>query len=361
MKILPLWCFVGLLSVGLLSSRPAPAQELQPRLLLDEDFRDNRRNWPLGELGNARYELQDGEYRGEEFTRNNRQRVALIQVPLRPDRDFDIEAEYRTSYVGTLAWGAKDERNMQLFGINPDQHVSICGWRRGEFFWGAPESTTARSINQRGWNTLRLERRGGRVRYFINGTQVAETAFAGLWGQGIGLETNRGSTARLRRLRVWQLEPAPASRPAPAPEPVPVSTAPAAPAASAEVADATEALATPLRAGQRLALRNVFFVQGKPELLGSSKPELARLAKALNGQPALRIRLEGHTDNQGPEDKNQTLSEQRAEAIKAFLVKYGVAAERLATAGYGSTRPVAANDNEPNRRRNRRVEFVVVE
>ncbi|GAB3836299.1 OmpA family protein [Hymenobacter jeollabukensis] len=344
-----------LVLAALLSGRLASAQQLVPRLLLDEDFQDNRRNWPLGELGNARYELKHGEYSGEEYTHNNRQRVALIQVPLRADRDFDIEAEYRTNNVGTLAWGARDEYNMQLFGINPDKHVSICGWQRGTFFWGAPESTTARGISQKGWNTLRLERRGGRVRYFINGEQVAETAFAGLWGQGIGLETNRSSTARLRRLRVWQLEPAPPAAPAP------VAAAPPAAPAPTETADAAEALATPLHAGQRLALRNVFFVQGKPELLGTSKPELARLATALNGQPALRIRLEGHTDNQGPEEKNQTLSEQRAEAIKAFLVKYGVAAARLQTAGYGSTRPVAANDSEPNRRRNRRVEFVVVE
>lgn len=351
-----------LVAAGLLTL-PAQAQQVVARLLLDEDFRDNRRHWPLGELGNARYALKGGEYIGEEYTRNNRQRVALIQVPLRPDQDFDIEAEYRTSYVGTLAWGARDEQNMQLFGINPDKHVSICGWRRGAFFWGAPESTTARGINQKGWNTLRLERRGGRVRYFINGDAVAETAFAGLWGPGIGLETNRGSTARLRRLRVWQLEPAPAPadtttyaslrlKPTPAPP---------TPAATPEAADAAVALAAPLRTGQRLALRNVFFVQGKPELLGTSKPELARLAKALNDQPALRIRVEGHTDNQGDAQKNQTLSEQRAEAIRAFLVKYGVATERLETTGFGAARPVAANDTEPNRRKNRRVEFVVIE
>ncbi|QHJ09033.1 OmpA family protein [Hymenobacter busanensis] len=350
---------LALLALSVLFATLGRAQQLVPRLLLDEEFHDNHRNWPTGLLGNAEYSFRPGEYVGKEIRRENRQRVALIQVPLDADRDFDIEAEYRTSWVGTLAWGAQDEENMQLFGLNPDKHVSICGWRRGKFFWGAPESTTAAVINEKGWNTLRLERRGKRVRYFINGTPVADTKFAGLWGQGIGLETNRGSTARLRHLRVWQLEPempAPAATPAPAAAIAPVATA-----STAEPADAAEALAAPLRGGQRLALRNVFFVQGQPELLGTSKPELARLAKALNNQSALRIRLEGHTDNQGPEDKNQLLSEQRAQAIKTFLVKYGVAAERLETVGYGPTRPVAPNDTEAHRRQNRRVECVVVE
>lgn len=111
----------------------------------------------------------------------------------------------------------------------------------------------------------------------------------------------------------------------------------------------------------RLVLNNVFFEQGKPVLLPASFPELKRLAQTLKDNPTLRIRLEGHTDNQGEADKNQRLSEQRVAEIKKYLIRQQVAADRLETIGYGQTRPVAPNDVEQNRRRNRRVEFAILQ
>ena len=95
-------------------------------------------------------------------------------------------------------------------------------------------------------------------------------------------------------------------------------------------------------------------------LLPGSFPELTRLAKALQEHPALRLRLEGHTDNVGSVTENQLLSEKRVATIKAYLVKRGVMETRLETQGFGGSRPVAPNDTEEDKRKNRRVEFVVV-
>jgi outer membrane protein OmpA-like peptidoglycan-associated protein len=111
---------------------------------------------------------------------------------------------------------------------------------------------------------------------------------------------------------------------------------------------------------EKIALRNVFFVRGQPTLLPGSFPELTRLAQTLKENPTLRIRLEGHTDNVGGVAENQLLSEKRVAAIKAYLMKRGVDDTRLATAGFGGTRPVAPNDTEDNKRKNRRVEFVIL-
>ena len=85
-----------------------------------------------------------------------------------------------------------------------------------------------------------------------------------------------------------------------------------------------------------------------------------RLAVALQDNPATEVRLEGHTDNVGPADKNQTLSEQRVQEVKRYLVSRGVAAERISTIGYGGSRPRYANTREETRRLNRRVEMVIV-
>ena len=121
--------------------------------------------------------------------------------------------------------------------------------------------------------------------------------------------------------------------------------------------------AGPAATEKKIALNNVFFVRGKPTLLAGSFPELNRLAATLQQNPGLRIRLDGHTDNTGDAKDpapNQALSEQRVAAVKAFLVKRGVAADRLQTQGFGGSRPVAPNDSEEHKRLNRRVEFVIL-
>ncbi|GAB3836303.1 hypothetical protein GCM10028821_34560 [Hymenobacter jeollabukensis] len=146
------------------------------------------------------------------------------------------------------------------------------------------------------------------------------------------------------------------------PEVAPLAAAPVAVAAASVGTPAKVAPLTPPRpTAARLVLNNVFFEQGKPVLLPASFPELKRLAQTLRDNPTLRIRLEGHTDNQGDAAKNQLLSELRVAEIKKYLIRQQVAADRLETVGYGPTRPIAANDVEANRRRNRRVEFAILQ
>jgi outer membrane protein OmpA-like peptidoglycan-associated protein len=84
--------------------------------------------------------------------------------------------------------------------------------------------------------------------------------------------------------------------------------------------------------------------------------ELAEIAKE---RPAFRIEIEGHTDAEGTDERNQRLSDRRARAVADFLTREGVEANRLSTVGYGATRPVADNDTEDGRARNRRIEFIV--
>ena len=146
-------------------------------------------------------------------------------------------------------------------------------------------------------------------------------------------------------------------------------------AAAARVASLQLASSAPAAPGQlktvavaavvedKITLHNLFFVQGKPELLPTSFPELNRLAETLAAHPALQIRLDGHTDNTGDAKDpkpNQVLSEQRAVAVKAYLVKQRIDGARLSTRGYGGSRPVAPNNTEEHKAQNRRVEFVII-
>jgi outer membrane protein OmpA-like peptidoglycan-associated protein len=103
----------------------------------------------------------------------------------------------------------------------------------------------------------------------------------------------------------------------------------------------------------------IIFAQSQDKLLGSAYPTLNRLAESMKENPQLEIRLEGHTSNEPPADKNQVLSEQRVAAVKRYLVSRGVAESRITTIGYGGSKPKFPNDREETRKLNRRVELVI--
>ena len=103
--------------------------------------------------------------------------------------------------------------------------------------------------------------------------------------------------------------------------------------------------------------RKVQFVTGSAKLTKSAMSELDKAAAILADHPKVNISIEGHTDNTGSAAGNQKLSEQRAAAVKTYLVKKGVSADRMATSGYGQQQPVADNKTAKGRAANRRVEF----
>jgi OmpA-OmpF porin, OOP family len=107
------------------------------------------------------------------------------------------------------------------------------------------------------------------------------------------------------------------------------------------------------------AAKNVFFATGSSKLLAKSNASLNEVVKLLKSDESLMIDVSGHTDATGKEDKNQTLSEARAKAVKDYLVSKGIAEERLASAGFGSTKPVADNKTAAGKAKNRRTELSV--
>ena len=104
----------------------------------------------------------------------------------------------------------------------------------------------------------------------------------------------------------------------------------------------------------------VLFVTGKAELLPSAQDQLTQVAKALQDQGEIRpIVVEGYTDSVGSESNNMKLSQDRANAVRAFLVGKGLPSDKLTAVGKGKSSPVASNDTADGRANNRRVEIVV--
>lgn len=117
-------------------------------------------------------------------------------------------------------------------------------------------------------------------------------------------------------------------------------------------------LAARLKKDCRATLNGVLFEFNKSTLTPESESALTRAGKALVSNAALNFEVQGHTDNVGKDDYNQTLSEARAAAVMKWLTGHGVPAARLTSRGFGKTVPVAGNDTPEGRARNRRVELV---
>jgi OOP family OmpA-OmpF porin len=109
----------------------------------------------------------------------------------------------------------------------------------------------------------------------------------------------------------------------------------------------------------RISLYGIHFDHDKDVLRPESKPVLDEIARLLRDKPQLRLEIVGHTDNRGTAPYNMNLSQRRAASVvDALTGAYGIAAERLTSSGAGLTLPVAPNDTEEGRAKNRRVELV---
>jgi OmpA-OmpF porin, OOP family len=107
-------------------------------------------------------------------------------------------------------------------------------------------------------------------------------------------------------------------------------------------------------------IQGIEFELNSAAIRDSSKPTLDRAIKVLDEYPDIRIEIVGHTDNQGTDEHNLELSKNRAEAVKQYLVDGGVDESRLTTRGAGRSEPVASNDTDEGRAKNRRTEFKIV-
>lgn len=108
-----------------------------------------------------------------------------------------------------------------------------------------------------------------------------------------------------------------------------------------------------------VTLPGIYFDTGRSQIKPGARENLARIAEQLRGNESVLVVVEGHTDSTGSDQLNQRLSEQRAQAVREFLVSQGLAAERISTVGRGEGSPIASNDNAAGRQQNRRVELVL--
>jgi OmpA-OmpF porin, OOP family len=125
-----------------------------------------------------------------------------------------------------------------------------------------------------------------------------------------------------------------------------------------EVTADASSLSDEISKSGHVAVYSIHFDTGKAVIQPDSESVLGEIAKLLQQNPDLKLRVEGHTGNQGSAAANQVLSEKRVQAVVGWLVAHDVQASRLAAKGLGATKPVSDNSTEDGRAKNRRVELV---
>ena len=126
-----------------------------------------------------------------------------------------------------------------------------------------------------------------------------------------------------------------------------------------EIVANAEVFASGLRATGHVAVYGIYFDTNKSDVKAESKPALAEIAKLLKKDPGLKLYVVGHTDSTGLLDANLKLSQARGESVvRSLVAEHGIAAARLKGLGVGPAAPVASNDTEDGKAKNRRVELV---
>ena len=111
--------------------------------------------------------------------------------------------------------------------------------------------------------------------------------------------------------------------------------------------------------GLVITMADVLFDSGKHNLRPGTREQLAKLSGIVLAHPGLHLDVEGHTDSTGSDEWNQRLSEQRADAVRSYLISQGLASDYVTAQGFGETMPIASNDTAAGRQKNRRVELIV--
>ncbi len=124
--------------------------------------------------------------------------------------------------------------------------------------------------------------------------------------------------------------------------------------------DQTIIYLTPLAIDLKMVLKNIYYDVDKATLRTESIAELDRLLRMMQDNPSLKVEIAGHTDSDGSDEHNESLSKARAQSVVSYLSSHGIEFSRLVSQGYGESQPVAGNDNPANKQMNRRTEFKVL-
>jgi outer membrane protein OmpA-like peptidoglycan-associated protein len=253
--------------------------------------------------------------------------------------DYRIEARLRQTggdiFNGFgIAYGYQDPDNYACFMISSWKQAKLASSENGKWYdWR--DMLQLKSVSSLGeWNTLVFEKKNQEVTFTVNDVVVLTASSPKVSGKGIGFLAHSTLTFEVEYLKLTE---APSGK---------LKTVP--------VVTSSEALPN-----ATMRFQNILFDPGKIAVRSSSYGELNQVLGFLRSNTQVRVEIGGHTDNIGRDATNLALSEERAKSVMSYLINKGISPSRITAKGYGESQPIAPNDTEDGRKKNRRVEFKV--
>jgi outer membrane protein OmpA-like peptidoglycan-associated protein len=294
-------------------------------VIFAEDFaRDKAGDFPRRlELKQGNFEV--AEWQGQRFLRTNSGGTVSIPLPRALPQRFTFEADYNGGSGWSMTVNFADPGSADLTTAN---FSPADGGLDGA---GVSSSSTLPDGSVQPIAHIAVMADGKYTKTYVNGVRVANVPNSTL-GRGkvivLGFSATEDIPAYLTNIRV---------------------------------AAGGKPLYDALMSDGRVATHGILFDTGSDRLRGESKPTLDMIGQMLQQHADLKLTIEGHTDNVGNANSNQTLSDRRAAAVRQFLLaNYQIDASRLTSKGFGATKPAVSNDTPEARQQNRRVELVRV-
>ena len=299
------------------------------RMLFADDFAEEYVGDFPRRLTYVRGNLEVVEWEGRRLLRGTGGDRFIIQIPDGLPEQYTLEFDLHdpTTSSGTDIYPVALEDGQKYEG----HRINIGSWRGSGVWENGPVSTNAIEDLEETVVPIRISVDRGYVKVYANEHRIANVPQVKFPDEGTGI-TFHFHTRTDRPIYLGNLRVAEGGR--------------------------TRIYET-LSAEGRIVTRGILFGTGSAVLSPESTPTLADIGRTLQQHATLRLRIEGHTDNTGTPEGNQTLSQQRAESVRAFLMaEYDVAPDRLEAIGMGQSMPAASNETEEGRQTNRRVELV---
>jgi outer membrane protein OmpA-like peptidoglycan-associated protein len=268
---------------------------------------------------------------GRKMLRASSDGVFQIQLPERlPERftvQFDVEKSSDANASLYFTTFHRDDDTRPFWGYQGD-YLNVGSWR-GSGLWSEGDPKSVKTFERDVLLPVEITVDGEHVKMYVGRNRVANVPRADL-GRHNAITFSISSRDPDRLFYIGNIR----------------------------VAAGGNDLYSQLQSEGSLTLGGVEFETASATLRSASTQTLEGVAQMLQQHPDVRLRVEGHTDNTGSASGNERLSQQRAEAVRDFLVGRGVAASRLVPIGLGQAQPIADNGTETGRQRNRRVVLV---
>ena len=306
------------------------------RTVFAEDFAsDNVGDFPRDlEFVNGNWEVV--EWRGQRFLRNTGPGHSAVKVPLPETLPERFTIEFTTHFPHgnqSLGLATVEPENKKISGLKDQNYISLGNNRSGLGLRGEGVKALQPLDDPFASDVVpvRIMVDGSYVKVYVGEQRVANVPNAKLGrSNALWFENTYFADAK---------------------HPIYIG--------NLRVAAGGKDLYDALESEGRVAVQDILFDTGEATIKPESAETLQAIATLLQEHAQLRLLVEGHTDNEGGFEANMTLSKERAEAVRAYLVEnHGIAEERLKAMGLGSTQPSASNDTEVGRAENRRVELV---